>query len=88
MKINELISLFYQATGFTIKRTHGGYKFEVTTDLVTAPISLADIKRRVKAYCELKASIYEAKAAYCEDTDGATWFSDCADNWRRTLERV
>lgn len=88
MRINKLLELFYMATGYKIKTTHHGYKFEVTTDLITAEISLAEIKRQCRSYCARCIEQFESNAAYCEDADGAAWFSECADNWRRTLESI
>lgn len=88
MKIDELINLFQQATGFTVKRINGGYKCEVITDLVTAEISLAEIKRQCRSYCNRRIDEMSAEAAFCEDYDSALWYSQCAENWRKTLSRI
>lgn len=88
MKVDELINLFQQATGFAVKRINGGYKCEIITDLVTAEISLTEIKRQCRSYCNRRISDLESEAAFCDDYDGSLWYSQCAENWRKTLSRI
>lgn len=88
MKIDELINLFQQATGFTIKRINGGYKCEVITNLVTAEISLAEIKRQCRSYCLRCIDDIETEAAFCDDHDESVYLLECADKWRKTLSRI
>lgn len=88
MKITKLVALFEEAAGFKALRTNSGYKFEVVTDLVTAEISLAEIKRQCRSYCARRIEDIESEAAFCNDYEQGVWLLECADNWRKTLNKI
>ena len=87
MTITKLIKLFEQATGFKAVSCSHGYRFEIMPN-ITAEISLAEIKRQCKSYCDRCISDLESEAAFCDDYDHSVFCLECADNWRKTLDEI
>ena len=90
LNVKRVVKLFESAHNCTIKRTHGGYRFEaVYSTGLTAELSLNFICDVVRDFILNRVDTFESEAeyaGYCGNLGEEAFYSQCAKNWDKELD--